>query len=74
VTTPQVPDTAMLAQIFAKLGEMGEKLAAIGETLKAVPDHEARIRALERWRYSLPLAALAALGSAGLALASFLRH
>ena len=36
-----------LAQILLKMGEMGNQLAAIGEQLKALPDHENRIRGLE---------------------------
>jgi regulator of replication initiation timing len=47
-------------RIFDKLDELGEKqtatlvaIAAMQEQLKDVPDHESRIRSLERWRWSL---------------------
>jgi hypothetical protein len=56
-------DGAILSQILLKQGEMGVQLAVISEQLKAVPDHEARIRALERWKYGLPLAGLASAAS-----------
>lgn len=50
---PAGTDTTMLAQIFAKLGEMGLQLGIITEQLKAIPDHEQRIRALERFRWTV---------------------
>lgn len=47
-------------RIFEKLDELGDKqtqtLVEIGkmqEQLKGLPDHETRIRSLERWRWSL---------------------
>lgn len=61
---PQPADpTAMLSQILLKQGEMGTQLAVISEQLKAVPDHESRIRKLEQWRYGLPLSGLLAVAS-----------
>jgi hypothetical protein len=65
MTTPPEPGTAMLAQIFAKLGEMGEKLAAISVTLSAVPDHEQRLRELESARAKIVGAAIVLGGLAG---------
>lgn len=41
---------AILSQILMKQGEMGIQLAVISEQLKAVPDHENRIRVLETAR------------------------
>lgn len=70
----QQPDSAVPAQILLKLGEMSVQLAVIAEQLKAVPDHEARIRSLERWKYGLPVAGLLAAGSLIAAVASFLHH
>ena len=43
----------MLAQILLKQGEISTTLAVMNETLKAIPDHEFRIRALERFRFTL---------------------
>jgi len=60
---PAIPPADPTASILLKLGEMSTQLAVISEQLKAVPDHEQRIRSLERWRYALPLSGLAALGS-----------
>jgi hypothetical protein len=63
------------AQILVKLGEMGAQLAVIGEQLKSIPDHEARLRALERARWPWPtVAAVAAVGAAVAAWTSFLHH
>lgn len=57
MTQPNQPDVS--SQILIKLGEMGEKLAAIGEQLKAIPDHELRIRALETSKSKIIGAAIA---------------
>ena len=53
------PGSATLAQVLVKLGEMSAQLAVITVQLGAIPDHESRLRALEKWRYSLPFAMLA---------------
>lgn len=37
-------------------------------------DHEARLRSLERWRYALPISALAAIGSAVVAVLQAVHH
>ena len=55
-----------IVDVFAKQVEMGSQLAIISEQLKAIPDHEQRIRSLEKWKYSLPTAMLAGLGSLAL--------
>lgn len=63
------------AAILVKLGEMGAQLAVIGEQLKSIPDHEQRLRALERARWPWPtVAAVGAVGAAVAAWASFLHH
>jgi len=51
-TPPPSPDSAILNQILLKLGEMGTQLAVMGEQLKELPDHEQRIRSLERFRWT----------------------
>ena len=65
MTTPP-PDHN--SQILIKLGEMGAQLAVMNERLTAVPDHENRIRSLERWRYGLPLAGVLAIGSTAISI------
>lgn len=47
-------------RIFEKLDELGDKqtqtlveITKIQEQVKGLPDHETRIRSLERWRWSL---------------------
>ena len=39
--------TVRLVDVFAKQVEMSAQLAVITEQMKAIPDHEVRIRALE---------------------------
>lgn len=44
---PAVDPGAILAQILVEQGKTSTQLAVISEQLKAVPDHENRLRALE---------------------------
>lgn len=48
-----VPDPSLLGQILLKQGEIGAQLAAIGEQLKPIKDHEDRLRALEQFRWRM---------------------
>lgn len=64
----------MLSQILVEQGKQGTQLAVIIEQLKAIPDHESRIRKLEQWRYGLPLAGVMALGSMALTVWGLLNH
>lgn len=59
------------AQILQELREMRtegrdtrDKVTTLVEQAKAVPDHENRLRALERWRYGIPAAGLTAVAAA----------
>jgi hypothetical protein len=67
------PSDGMLGQILVQQGVMGEKLAVITTKLEAVPDHEARIRALEKWKYSLPITLLLAIVSVALTILGYVR-
>ena len=67
------PDPSV-SQVLIKLGEMSAQLAAISEQLKSIPDHEARLRKLEAWRYGLPLAGVMAVGSMGLTVYELLHR
>jgi primosomal protein N' len=58
-TEPQIGATVRLVDVFAKQVEMGAQLAVIHEQLKAIPDHEQRLRALEGTRAKLLGAAIA---------------
>lgn len=64
-------DVVRLADIYAEQIRTSERVRLI---LEQLPDHEARLRSLERWRYSLPLAAGGIIASVVLALAGYLRH
>jgi hypothetical protein len=50
-----------MSDVTFKVSEISTQLAVITEQLKAVPDHESRIRALEQFRYRI--AGAAAIGS-----------
>ena len=48
MTMPESPPgEGMQGQILLKLGEISTQIAVITEQLKAVPDHETRLRILE---------------------------
>jgi hypothetical protein len=67
---------ATMAQILLKQGEMGTQLAIISEQLKAVPDHEQRIRVLEQSRARIAGAAITAagVGAAVSAIGTWIGH
>lgn len=56
-----------LGQLRTEVARVSGQLVAIGEFVTQArterTDHETRIRALERWRYALPLSALASLAA-----------
>jgi fatty acid desaturase len=61
------PVNEEFARILDELREMRregqdtrDKVTALVEQTKAVPDHETRLRALERWRYGIPVAGVTA--------------
>ena len=47
MTMPDTGTDGMTAQILLRLGEISTQLAVMAETLKALPDHEQRLRVLE---------------------------
>ena len=74
MSQPLASAPVTILDVYTKQVELGAQLAVIHEQLKAIPDHEARIRALERWRYSTPVAMIAGLGSAAVAAWSLLHQ
>lgn len=46
-------DSGSLAQVLIGLGEIKTDLAVVKTKLEAVPDHEQRIRSLERFRFTI---------------------
>lgn len=66
--------TIRLVDVFAKQIEMGAQLAVITEQLRAIPDHEQRLRVLETARAkvfgaAVVLGAIAGGGAGWIALA-----
>lgn len=45
--------SGILSQVLIKQGEIAATLAGITVKLDAVPDHEARIRSLEKFKWTL---------------------
>lgn len=60
MTAPPLPSAPVtLLDIYTRQVEMGAQLAVIHEQLKAIPDHEMRLRILESSRSKLLGAAIA---------------
>lgn len=75
MTMPGSDGDSTAAAILVELGKMGAQLAVIGEQLKAIPDHENRIRKLEAARWPLPtVAAVSAAIAAIAAVAAYVHH
>lgn len=54
------------ADLYRKLGDISDSMIRMEERVSVLPDHEARIRMLEKFRYSLMGAAVLAGTSAGI--------
>lgn len=54
------------ADLYRKLGDISDSMIRMEERVSVLPDHEARIRMLEKFRYTLMGAALLAGTSAGI--------
>ncbi len=63
-----------LIDVYREVISLGTRLAVLTEQVKDVPDHESRLRKLEKWRYGLPFAGLLAVVSAALSAYGWLRH
>lgn len=65
--------TVRLVDVFAKQIEMSAQLAVLGEQMKQLPDHEARLRVLERFRFTV-LGAAALISALGTWVGILLSH
>lgn len=75
MTTPGEPVLVIqLSDVYGQLVQQNAQLAVITDRLNQLPDHEARIRALERWRYGIPLTGAGAVGGIVLAIVNLLLH
>lgn len=61
--TQQVPDGVMITtrDIYDKLIAVEHSVAAMTPQAQTVADHETRLRAVEKWKWSVPPTAIAAL-------------
>lgn len=64
-----IPVAPTLLDIYTRQIEMGGQLGIISKQLEAIPDHEQRIRALERFRFTL--AGLSTIGGIAAGLAGY---
>ena len=53
------------ADLYRKLGDISDSMIRMEERVSVLPDHEARIRMLERFRYTLMGGAMLAGSAAG---------
>ena len=60
--------------VWQELVKLRADVAVIAGNAAAVPDHETRIRGLERWRYALPTTLFLSFTSLGTAIAEVLVH
>ena len=71
---PMAQAPVTILDVYTKQVEMGGQLAVIGEQLKAIPDHENRLRALEAakakiWGAAAVIGAICGGGAGWIALA-----
>jgi hypothetical protein len=60
-----------LLRIQDQMGRQSEALARLEEKVGDIPDHEVRLRVLERWKYGLPVTGATAVASALLSAWTF---
>lgn len=63
-----------LKDVYIELRRLQDTVASITPQATQLADHENRIRAGERWRYSLPVSLMLAIGSSGVAIAELITH
>jgi hypothetical protein len=61
-----------LSELTRDLRAVERTLVGVAADLQDLPDHESRIRALERWRWSLPAALVSSILSGAAALIAVL--
>lgn len=57
-----------LSEVTRNLRAVELTLVGVAEELKDLPDHEQRIRSLERWRYALPATLISSIVAAAAAV------
>lgn len=63
-----------LKDVYIEVRRLQDTVASMTPQGERLNDHETRLRALERWRYSLPIALVLAAGSAAAAVAQLVVH
>jgi hypothetical protein len=66
--------TITLKDVYIELMKIKESVLEIKGTTNKIPDHEDRIRALEKWRYGLPVSLALAFLSAVVGLLEVLNN
>jgi hypothetical protein len=68
-------DGEIPAQVLIKLGEISAQLMVMQKDLDKLPDHENRIRDLEKGRWPVPtISAIAAVGAVAAAWVTVIHH
>jgi hypothetical protein len=63
-----------LSDLYTEMLKQSAQLAVIADRMNQLPDHEQRIRSLEKWRYSLPVAVGSGLCSGVLSVWAIVHH
>jgi len=63
-----------LKDIYIEVRRLQDSMAAMTPQGLVLADHETRLRGLEKWRYSLPIAILMAFGSLALGAVELVIH
>lgn len=63
-----------LKDVWIEVRRLQDTVAMMTPQAQQLADHENRLRSSERWRYSLPVSLLLALGSSALATAELITH
>lgn len=63
-----------LKDVYIEVRRLQDTVAAMTPQGMQLADHETRIRSTERWKYSLPVSLLLAVGSSALAVTELITH
>jgi hypothetical protein len=63
-----------LKDVYIEVRRLQDTVATMTPLATQLADHENRLRSTERWRYSLPVSLLLAIGSSALATVELITH
>ncbi len=63
-----------LKDVWLEMAKLRDEVGKMGANATVLTDHEARLRAAERWRYALPTSVLMAASSVALTIGEMVTH